>query len=72
MPENWTPRPSLNVARAGLASATARGRIYAIGGFSAGFEASLDSVELRNWIRTAASADRPITVTSIAIISTST
>jgi N-acetylneuraminic acid mutarotase len=48
MPENWTPRPSLNVARAGLASATARGRIYAIGGFSAGFEASLDSVEARH------------------------
>ena len=46
MAENWTPRPSLNVSRAGLATATIGERIYAIGGFGPGF-ASRDSVEVR-------------------------
>jgi hypothetical protein len=31
----WTPRPSLNVARGGFASATAGGRIHVIGGSAA-------------------------------------
>jgi N-acetylneuraminic acid mutarotase len=46
MAPNWTKRPSLMVERAGLATATIDGRIYAIGGFGAGF-ASRDSVEVR-------------------------
>ena len=41
----WTPRPLLNVARGGLASATAGGRIHVIGGFSSGFATTLASVE---------------------------
>ncbi|HZM83991.1 MAG TPA: kelch repeat-containing protein [Candidatus Limnocylindrales bacterium] len=47
MAENWTERPSLNVKRAGLATATIGERIYAIGGFGPGF-ASRDSVEVRD------------------------
>jgi N-acetylneuraminic acid mutarotase len=42
---NWPPRPLLNAARGGLASATAGGRIHVIGGFSSGFAATLASVE---------------------------
>lgn len=41
----WTPRTPLRVARGGLASATADGRVYAIGGFSTDFAATHDSVE---------------------------
>jgi Kelch motif len=41
----WTPRPHFNVARGGLASATAGGRIHAIGGWTSGFATPLASVE---------------------------
>jgi N-acetylneuraminic acid mutarotase len=48
---SWVPRPPLNVARGGLTSATLtntpdRGRTYAIGGFTTGFDTELDSVEV--------------------------
>lgn len=45
---SWSPRPSLNVARGGLADATLGTTTYAIGGFSSGFAADLDSVEARD------------------------
>jgi hypothetical protein len=41
----WTPRPSLNLARGGLISATVDGRTYAIGGFTNNFR-ELRSVEV--------------------------
>ena len=42
--ERWQARPSLNVARGGLIGTTT-GITYAIGGFTSGFGAELDSVE---------------------------
>jgi hypothetical protein len=40
----WMPRPSLNVARGGL-TGTTHAVTYAIGGFTSGFGAELDSME---------------------------
>jgi N-acetylneuraminic acid mutarotase len=41
----WTARTFLNVARGGLANATAGGRIHAIGGWTSDFATPLASVE---------------------------
>ena len=41
----WTARTFLNVARGGLANATAGGRIHAIGGWTSDFVTPLASVE---------------------------
>src|SRR5678816_2194085 len=42
----WIRRSPLNVARGGLTDATVDGTVYAIGGFTSGFGAELDAVEV--------------------------
>ena len=46
-PSQWTTRPPLHHARVGLASATVKGQILAIGGFDPNMEPTFDFVETR-------------------------
>ena len=46
--DHWSPRQPLRDARGGLAGAQLHGRIFILGGFTSGFAAALDSVEVRD------------------------
>jgi hypothetical protein len=47
-PDHWSPRHPLRDARGGHADAQLHGRIFVLGGFTSGFAAALDSVEVRD------------------------
>jgi N-acetylneuraminic acid mutarotase len=47
-PDHWRPRHPLRDARGGHAGAQLHGRIFVLGGFTSGFAAALDSVEVRD------------------------
>jgi N-acetylneuraminic acid mutarotase len=47
-PDHWSPRHPLRDARGGHAGAELHGRIFVLGGFTSGFAAALDSVEVRD------------------------
>ena len=47
-PDHWSPRDPLRDARGGHAGAQLHGGMFVLGGFTSGFAAALDSVEVRD------------------------